>query len=92
MPALSCSPDLCCLSRPSNKGGSVVFESTFYLMDLRRGGSVVLLENIGSGVFFEGKDEIDFFRRRGSMLAQAGLNPAESANFVGNIRKEYERQ
>ncbi len=29
-------------------------------------------ENTGSGVFFQGKDEIDFFRRRGSMLAQAG--------------------
>jgi hypothetical protein len=77
---------------PANRNSSVVFASAFYLMHLRNGGSVVLLENTNSGIFFESKDEIDFFRRRGSTLAQAGLNPAESADFVAKLRKEYERE
>lgn len=77
---------------PLELGGNAGVDCSFYLMDLPRGGAVVLLESTTSGVFREDRDEIDFFRRRGSRLVQVALDPAKSVDFVANMRKEYERE
>jgi hypothetical protein len=77
---------------PIELGGNAGLDCSFYLMDLSRGGAVVLLESTTSGIFREDKDEIDFFRRRGSGLAKVALDPAKSAACLATIRKEYERE
>jgi hypothetical protein len=77
---------------PFDRGGSIVFDSSFYLMDFHRSNSVVLLENISSCVFLEDQGEIDFLRRRAASLGKLALKPAESINFVATIAKEHERE
>jgi hypothetical protein len=77
---------------PFERGGSVGFGYSFYLMDFPRGNPVVLLENSSVGVFVEDQDEIDYFERRAASLGKAALNPAESADFVATIAKEHERE
>ena len=77
---------------PLGLGGSAGFDSPFYLMKFGHGNSVVLQENITSGVFLEGKDEIDYFERLAARLGKLALNLADSATLVGTIAKEYERE
>src|SRR6266702_4411444 len=77
---------------PLGLGGSAGFDSPFYLMNFDHGNSVVLQENITSGVFLEGKDEIDFFQRLAARLGKLALSPDESAKLVATIAKEHERE
>jgi uncharacterized protein DUF5753/helix-turn-helix protein len=77
---------------PFKRDGSIVFDSSFHLMDFSHGNSVVLLENIGSCVFREEPEEIDFLRRRAARLAKLALNPADSISRLATIAKEHERE
>ena len=77
---------------PHGRGGSAGFDSPFYLMHFHRANSVVLLENMTSGIFLEGKDEIDFVQRLAARLGKLALNPDESARLVATIAKEHERE
>ena len=77
---------------PFEREGTIVFDSSFHLMDFSHGNSVVLLENIGSCVFREEPDEIDFLRRRAARLVQLALNPADSVGRIATLAKEHERK
>jgi hypothetical protein len=77
---------------PFERGGKVALESSFYLMNLPRNKSVAYLASMGSGVYLEDPKKIDFFRHQSAELVKVALNPAESANFVGTLRREYDRE
>jgi hypothetical protein len=77
---------------PLDRGGSIGFDYSFYLMDFRHGNPVVFLENTGSGLFIEDKEEIDYFRHHAGKLGKAALNLDESARFVATLAKEHERE
>jgi hypothetical protein len=65
--------------------------SPFYLMDFPRGNSVLHLEQKLSGVFLEGRDQIDICRRDVARMADAALSAAESLDLVAKVAKEHDR-
>ncbi len=77
---------------PFELSANVAFYEPFYLMKFPRDKSVVLLESKGSRVFLEDPEKIDFFQHHAAKVVNAALNPAASADFVGKVRKEYERE
>jgi hypothetical protein len=77
---------------PFERGGSIGFDYSFYLMDFQHGNPVVFLENTGSGLFIEDQDEIDYFQQHAGRLGKAALNPDESAGLVARLAKEHERE
>jgi hypothetical protein len=77
---------------PLDRGGSIGFDYSFYLMNFRHGRPVVFLENTGSGLFIEDREEIDYYQRHAGKLGTTALNPDDSARFVATLAKEHERE
>jgi hypothetical protein len=77
---------------PFDRGGSIGFDYSFYLMDFQHGNPVVFLENTASGLFIEDKEEIDYFQDHAGRLGRAALKPDESAGFIARLAKEHERE
>jgi hypothetical protein len=77
---------------PFEQSGKVGLDSSIYLMNLPRNKTVVYLASMGSGVYLENPEKIDYFRRQSAELAKVALNPAESAKFVATIRREFDRE
>ncbi len=77
---------------PFKLAGNAGFVSSFYLMNFPRNKSVVYLENMASCLYLEDAEKIDYFRRQAATLAKVALDPAESVEFVGILRREYDRE
>jgi hypothetical protein len=77
---------------PFELAGTVGLYSSFYLMNLPKNQTVVYVASMGSGVYLEDAEKIDYFRHQAAGLAKVALNPAESAKFVGTIGREYQRE
>jgi len=57
-----------------------------------RADTVVHLESKGSAVYIEDKEKIDSYHRYAARLGKAALNPAQSADLIATIERQFKRE